>query len=269
MKIRSWWLALLALAFSAQAQEIDNSRFAEDMPKIDGVFSEWHREMRFFKDDAKVGYDISNDKENLYLVFQASDFQVMHLLARGIIININTDGKKRDGAVLKYPVAADFGNETRPKPNDQQQGAKPNNAKPFSSPKKLKITGFNGLPNDTLNADSISFIKVASTMVANKGYTVELAIPLKNLGITTDLKKPIAMNISFTAEKSNRNATTMPNNSMQGRGAGMAGGIGRGGMMGGGMRGMANGGGLPSNGFAGLESLKTSFWVKFVLAQPD
>ncbi|GAB3923228.1 hypothetical protein [Mucilaginibacter myungsuensis] len=163
--------------------------------KIDGRATEWGDKFQAYNNSTQVFYTLANDKDNLYLVVQATDQMVgRKIIAGGITFKILTADK---GTILvTYPL---FSSKNWPviglrdKADLLKEPAK--NAARIDSfklaanqqfslrSKEIKITGGKGLSDSLLSVYNDEGIKVAAEFDQKLNYTYELAIPLKYLDL--------------------------------------------------------------------------------------
>jgi len=264
---------------SALAQKLpdvqENNQTAPAQIRIDGKNLEWNDTFLALNKRTQLSYTISNDKNNLYLAIKTADAATINkIIAGGISFAINTEGKKKDkgAAILTYPLikqssargqgrSAGFGrgqggnrnstgNQLTAAQRDSMAVAA-NQAK-LSSVKEIKTEGFKLIIDSLISIYNEYGIK-AFASINNKGiFFYELAIPLKQAGLSLNDTTPLAYNIKL-------NGLETP-------------GFGEGGGFGGGRNrsaGRPGGFGGNRNGAEANEDLRsaTDFWGKYTLAK--
>jgi hypothetical protein len=218
----------LIISFSAKSQKLPTiqtiSLLAPKEIKIDGKSTEWGNKFQAYNNAVNAFYTIANDNDYLYLVIQVKDIYVINkIFSSGITFIINKSGEKNEDKVVSitYPAIDRTGKpniDLIHKPNNTANGAdlpdKPdsvviaNNVHITKFVKWIRVTGVEGI--DTLisvyNRDGI---KAAGLFDNKMAYNYELAISLKNLGLTENLSAKIAYRLKFNgASMNNMNGYT-------------------------------------------------------------
>lgn len=277
--------------------------------KVDGKLNEWNDDFQAVNKTTLLTYSIANDDNYLYLVLKTADQTASRkITAGGITFTINTANKKKeqDAFKLVYPmISGDAMRGMFQRPGGQGgPGGAPGGAvvvtgfavggppgggmgggRPFQmdsatlatmhkntidAAKEIKLFGFKDIPDSVISVYNEYNIKAALGYDAKGALTYEMAIPLKQLGLTTDSPKEFAYNIKVNGMQ----MRAMPDgNRGFGGGDGQRGGgdvrvdvvrvDGGGGGFGGGQ------GGPPPGMFAAMQSMfsPTDFWGKYTLAK--
>jgi len=209
-------LLLSSIFITANAQKLPNvqtiSLRAPATIKVDGKTTEWDNKFQAYNHATEVYYTLSNDDNYLYLTVQATDQSVINkIMSGGITLAINKARKKNDknGVSITYPV---FDRKNKPffgtkNKLEIERGITTVTDNPDSVMtvhnrilgEKSKLIGVTGIPGmDTLisvyNTDGIK----TAQLFNNKGaYTYELAVSLKNLGLTVDNPDKFAYHITL------------------------------------------------------------------------
>lgn len=260
------------------AQEVEeNIRMVKPF-KADGVSSEWNEPLNQYNDATRLAFALANDDQNLYIIIESLDPQTTFSVLRGgITLNINTAGKKKDGMKLTFPLM-----ERPPMPKDgdeltdhqqQQPDADGGMHDPAVMNKSIRVSGFKNIADGDLPTDNQSGIETGMSIHPNKDLIYELRIPLAQLAVNLDMKKPLVYNIKINQP----NKTEMHKEGRPEGGEKPGGGMSRGGMGGGrgGMGGGRSGGGMGGGGGRGQrppgngESMAKSadFWIKYKLVK--
>ena len=258
------------------AQEVEeNIRMLKSF-KADGVSNEWNEPLNQYNDATKLAFALANDDKNLYIIIESLDPQTTFSVLRGgITLNINTAGKKKDGMKLTFPLM-----ERPPMPKEGEEHHEhtalfPDKEKHDQAMmnKSIKVTGFKNIPDGELPAINQDGIETGMSIHPNRDRIYELSIPLAQLQVGLDLKKPLVYNIKInepgkssfkresTPEGGNRNGgRSGGRGGMGGGGMGKSGrgGMGGGGKMGGGQRPMPGG---------ELAAKSADFWIKYKLVK--
>lgn len=75
--------------------------------KADGNSNEWSIPLRFYDQDSKLCYSVTNDSANLYLCIRAADEQIqMKILRAGMQLWIDTTGKNKQQVGILFPFTS-------------------------------------------------------------------------------------------------------------------------------------------------------------------
>lgn len=266
----------MLVGFSVKAQDVEeNIRMVQPF-KADGVSNEWNEPLNQYNDATKLAFALANDDKNLYIIIESLDPQTTFSVLRGgITLNINTEGKKKDGMKLTFPLM-----ERPPMPKEGEEhrehtplspdGTTPD---PVMMNKSIRVSGFKNIADGELPAINQDGIETGMSIHPNRDLIYELSIPLAQLQVGLDLKKPLVYNIKINEPNKSgfkREARPEGANGSKGRSGGRGGMGGRG--MGGGGRGgmgggrMVGGGQRPPEG--GESAAKSSdFWIKYKLVK--
>lgn len=231
--------------------------------------------------DSKIRYNISNDKKNLHIKLNTSEFTtIMKIMRTGLIINFDLNGKKSEKTYFQYPLPQSqrFAGRDISKQNNGS-ASKFDLNKLFAQISDEAIFNRNG-EVEQLNVLSASpDVKVSMKATNNEEMTYDLFIPLNKIS-KDGLSSLSKLSIGITTGKV-ENASSgggrgegMSGGGRGGRG-GMSGGMGggrggRGGMGGGGGRSGGMGGGERSGGFDKASMTKPiEFWFKLDLVKVD
>ncbi|MDQ0638867.1 putative membrane protein YgcG [Pedobacter sp. W3I1] len=259
---------------SLKAQDVEeNIRMVKPF-KADGISNEWSEPLNQYNDATKLAFALANDDKNLYIIIESLDPQTTFSVLRGgITLNINTEGKKKDGMKLTFPLM-----ERPPMPKEGEEHREhtplsPDKDNELHDPaamnKSIRVSGFKNIVDGELPAMNQDGIETGMSIHPNRDLIYELSIPLAQLQVGLDFKKPLVYNIKINEpNKSGYKREGRPEGASGGRGRsggshGM-GGSGRGGMGGGGR--MGGGGQRPPEG--GESASKSSdFWIKYKLVK--
>ncbi|WP_316825390.1 hypothetical protein [Pedobacter miscanthi] len=283
LKRISLLITLLISGRLLHAQDVeDNIRMVKPF-KADGISNEWNEPLNQYNDATKLAFALANDDKNLYVIIESLDPQTTFSVLRGgITLNINTAGKKKDGMKLTFPLM-----ERPPMPKEGEEhhdhAALPTEREnemhdPAAMNKSIRVSGFKNIPDGELPAINQDGIETGMSIHPNRDLIYELSIPLAQLQVGLDFKKPLVYNIKINEPgKSGFKRQGAPEGEKGGGGRGRSGGRGgmggggmggggRGGMGGGGRGGMGGGGQRSAQG--GESSAKSSdFWIKYKLAK--
>ncbi|WP_316844185.1 hypothetical protein [Pedobacter psychrodurus] len=273
--------SIILCGLSAKAQDVEeNIRMVKSF-KANGISSEWNEPLNQYNDATKLAFALANDDKNLYIIIESLDPQTTFSVLRGgITLNINTEGKKKDGMKLTFPLME---RPPMPKEGEEHHEHAPlspdGNAElhdPTAMNKGIRVSGFKNISDGELPAINQDGIETGMSIHPNRDLIYELSIPLAQLQVGLDLKKPLVYNIKINEpNKSGFKREGRPEGASGGKGrSGGRGGMGGGGMGGGGRGGMGGGGRMGGGGGGqrpqeGGESASKSsdFWIKYKLVR--
>jgi hypothetical protein len=184
--------------------QTDNPAKWQSTPlKIDGNVADWVSRPPFFDNVTKLAFDIRNDGDNLYLVFEVSDMRTQFKIARaGMSLNFETKIKpKRKAGIYLSPFMTE-----KPGQHTHTEGDKKGpsiiHQKYLLSPPDVMASGFAFSDGDiSANKDpkKVSYFADWDTLNC---MTIEFQIPLRELfGDNFDLKTIAAQDISMTLQE--------------------------------------------------------------------
>jgi hypothetical protein len=181
--------------------------------KIDGKATEWNNTFQAYNRAVDVFYTIANDDDNLYLIVKASKPRIVEkILHVGVTFFVNNTAIKSDKAynnvVITFPdvsvadgqyiitTAGIKSSNGMPALRSDSVSARADSL--ISAVNKLltakantiNLKGIKEIPDSAISVYNEEKIKAAAAFDIRGGYTYELAIPLKYLGLKiTDDKK--------------------------------------------------------------------------------
>jgi uncharacterized membrane protein YgcG len=162
---------------------------------VDGHIKEWGDSLAFYNDKTRLNYTIANNDTDLYVVIFSSDRQTIHkILAGGITVAINPDGKKNKKYSLTYPLpdkASAF-----PPHSNTGDGGDQNQQPSLLQSTGIKAEGFKGLESDVMTTANTYGFKAAVKLDDKHNLGYEIGIPLKFLNLKPGKNTNVAINIS-------------------------------------------------------------------------
>lgn len=159
--------------------------------EVDADLSEWEDQLAPIDQDSSWSLAISNDAQFIYAAVQINDVALQQEAARnGIIININTDGKKRDGAQLTFPIPdsesirAMVNDENLPNMNVREELIKRSRG--------YGVQGFVRIVDGRLSFDNTYGVHAAARLTDDDRLVYESKIPIEALGLS-DRQSEIAI----------------------------------------------------------------------------
>jgi hypothetical protein len=148
-------LALVAVAigpfFSACSPKIYEAlNWQSNTVTTDGMIPEWTEPLRFYDDNSKINYTISNNRENLYLCMKISyEATKIQIIRSGMEFGIDTMGRKSFPVVFVFPIADEIvminykRNEIQEEKNHSERSDHSGmNQKMLSHAKNFQLVGF-------------------------------------------------------------------------------------------------------------------------------
>lgn len=212
MKIPHSLVLSFALLFScllipdsvAAQNKSDNdilNEWANPALKIDGNLNDWNDSLKHYNENTGFSFNISNNKDYLYLAIKSQDKKnLSRILARGISFSVNTEGKKKPGQTVVFPVF-DRGSQL-PKPaNVKTEGqVQKNQEQILSKIKQIKVYGFADVLDGAISLQNTYGISAAANFDAQDNMVIEIAIPFRLLKIS-NIKDPISCLIEINGIK--------------------------------------------------------------------
>jgi hypothetical protein len=263
-------LLLVIMDTHAQGNEPQIQR-APGSVSIDGAIKEWGDSLALYDDKTKLNYTVAVDDTDLYVIVFSGNRQVSHkIMAAGITVSVNPDGKKNKKYSLTYPLPDKNTIFKRPAEGDDDDAGQ-NKALSLIQSTSIKVEGFKDVESDVITTANTYGFKAAVKFDDKHNLGYEIAIPLKFLNLKPGKNKEFAINITV-------NGVTRPQQqNRRGEGGGTEGIGGSGGFGGGGMGGGRMGSGGGRGGRGGRSSAGQSqqsdgsmgqaedFWVKVAL----
>ncbi|MGB4774659.1 MAG: hypothetical protein WBP45_05780 [Daejeonella sp.] len=247
-------------AFSQKKNDLILSTWVKDSIEVNGKINEWNDSLVLYNPATKLNYIIANDDQNIYLAIKSTDKpDLRRILAGGISFNINTEGKKKPGYKVTFPII-DRKSRQDQKPKNTDEELSPAEIKAerdlmLSRLNEIGVAGFKELIDGSISVKNTYGIKATVSFDDHDDFIYELAVPLYLLTIKTTDDLVLSCNIKI-------NGIILPKIAPEQRQGNMAG-----------MQGRQSGGGLFNRNPAmdGFEKDKlftsTEFWLKYKLAK--
>ena len=229
------FLSIIITGLSVKAQEKlkdvqETPQWAATGVKIDGKLTELNNSFQAFNKKEKLFYTVSNDARFIYLQLKASDETTLAKIQAGAItFSLNTAAKKKeeDAFQVTFPVitraargqrgaggpgggaagggrggfggAGGFGGGGGvPGFGATTDSARKETEKRFlAAAKEIKVAGFKDISDSLLSVYNEYSIKAAMNFEADGSFTYEIAVPLKQIGLTPGDGREIAYNIKL------------------------------------------------------------------------
>ncbi|WP_144038052.1 hypothetical protein [Sphingobacterium sp. 1.A.4] len=150
--------------------------------KVDAQLTEWNGKLNLIDADSSWMFGVSNDAEYIYVAMRIKDAVLQQDAVRnGIIINVNTDGKKRDGAQLIFPVPD---SETlRAMANDENLPNMNVREELIKRSRGYGVKGFSRIVDGRLSFDNTYGVQAVAKLEGNEILSYESKIPISALGL--------------------------------------------------------------------------------------
>jgi hypothetical protein len=215
-------LLMAFLATSLFGQSSNTGKWQPTPLKIDGNIADWMSRPPYFDNLTKLSFDIRNDSNNLYLVFQIPDQRTQFKIARaGMSLTFDTKIKpKRKTGIYFAPFMTEKpGQHNRGK--DDVKGPSIIKQKYLISPPDVLASGFAFSDGDIWGNKDVKKVTFFVDWDTLNCMTLEFCIPLRELfGDNFDLKTVAAQDISMALQE---NAMEKPETPTDGNAAGKGG----------------------------------------------
>ena len=157
-----------------------NNDWAKSPIQIDGNLNDWQDSLTHRNESMQISYNLKNDGKKLYMAIKSHNKQNLNrIIARGISFSFNTEGQKKPGETIIFPV---FDRVSQPK--------KPVTVPPAQAEKQLLsritrlfVTGFSGIKDGPVSLNNTYGISAAAGFDGKGQLIIEVAIPFDELKI--------------------------------------------------------------------------------------
>ena len=165
---------------------------------IDGKLDEWEDSLTYEHTLQKFRYHIKNDDENIYIAMRVTDKdRQMQIFAQGLAFMVNTDGKKRDGPTVYFPVAdrlafrSIMSADNDDRPDDMRKGA-------LAAIRAIYVMRFDDILDGQISLENTYGINARATLDTADALCVEMVVPMDRLGISlNDANGKLAFNVKI------------------------------------------------------------------------
>ena len=184
-------LICMGLSLSAQRRKEKLTLLPSFEVKVDGDLTEWADRLMPVDQDSSWSVAVSNDATFIYAAVRIKDIALQQEAARnGVIININTDGKKRDGAQLIFTIPdsesirAMINDENLPEMNVREELIRRSRG--------YGVHGFARIVDGRLSFDNRYGVRAAARLDDQDVLVYESQIPIQALGLS-DAQQKVAI----------------------------------------------------------------------------
>lgn len=200
----SFFLFKSAIAQTIKSDDAITSRWAPKSIDVDGQLKDWNDSLQYFNEDTQFSFNIQNDDKTLYLAIKSKDRQNLNrILARGISFSVNTDGKKKPGATVIFPVMERTSQPAGP--SKSKPDIKTKQAHILARMQRINVKGFPDILDGSVSINNTYGIAAAANFDSADNLVIEVAVPLQQLGITSS-HELIALFVEINGVKQPRSA---------------------------------------------------------------
>ncbi len=211
---------------------------APDNIRIDGKTLEWpNNKLKVFNNNNKIFYTVSNDDNNLYLTMRGTYFYGSAKMIRGGVtftvsrlVDKKARQKDKNSVAVTFPYLdpetgqsitssineySDMAHDTINRVKDHDSLVLVVNAKTKAALKEIKISGINEIDDTLISVYNTTGVKAMGSFNRAMSFTLEMAIPLKYLGMSVNDAAQFSYNIKLNeprqqSAKGNNDVASMP-----------------------------------------------------------
>ena len=187
-------LLLVGNELMAQSKKGDFQFTTKSDVVVDADLDEWG-DLILVNPDSTWLFAVAHDQENIYVAVEVADPILQVEAARnGILININTTGKKKDGMILTFPIPDS--ESVRAMLNDED--LKPENVRKelIERSRGYQVKDFPMLVDGLLSFDNTYGIKAVANVSEQNRLVYEAVIPIEQLRLK-NRNSQIALQVSI------------------------------------------------------------------------
>lgn len=198
-------LTCLLIPRPAEAQNKGNqdvmNEWAAATLKIDGNLNDWGDSLKLYHENTRFSFNISNNKDYLYMAIKSRDKNnLSRILARGISFSVNTEGKKKPGQTIVFPVFARGSQIPKPANLKTKEEIQKNQEQILSKINQLRVYGFTDVLDGAVSLNNTYGISAAANFDGQDNMVIEIAIPFQLLKIS-NINEPISCLIEINGIK--------------------------------------------------------------------
>lgn len=178
---------------------------------VDGNLEDWGDSLTNRHDSQGLQYQIKNDGTNLYVAMRVMDRdRQMQALSQGFSFMINTDGKRRPGATIVYPIAdrlsfrSIMSDDNDDRPEDMRVAG-------LQAIRAIYVLRFEEILDGQISLDNEYGILAEARIDSADALCLEAAVPLRRLGVNSGYDKPLAFNVKINGMIAPRGNTNTRN----------------------------------------------------------
>jgi hypothetical protein len=221
-------LVIFLVGCASKAIVSDNN-WQDKAITVDGKANEWEIPLRYYNEDTKLNYTITNDDSNLYYCIRITDDrEESRILTAGMQVWIDTSGNKVQQVGIQYPYDQ---MKTKTAADSSKINVVNNHSSEYA--KEMRLSGFIPPIDGSMQVPNIYGINVAISKDASGVMIYEGCIPFKTFYkpklTAVDKNKVFGITIILNAlpetahsgehKRGNSAASSIPGNGMGGIGA--------------------------------------------------
>lgn len=156
---------------------------------IDGDLTDWGAELKNEYAAQKLNYEIRNDDQYFFVAVRILDQQrQMQAITQGISFMLNTEGKKKNGPAIVYPVVdriafrSTMSAENDNRPEDMRQGA-------LQSVRGIQVMLLGNLPDGLISLDNQYGVRARASIDQDDALCIEMRLPIGLVGSRSALEQ--------------------------------------------------------------------------------
>lgn len=179
---------VLTVTEAAAQRGGDNSQlpWAENVT-VDGQLQDWGHGLPGLHKEQQVQYALANDAEFVYVALRIEDYdRQVQALTRGVAFMVNTQGRKRDGQTIIFPVADRIGLRARIQ-SDEADRESDLRLAALSSVRSIQVRRLEMIPDGPIALTNDFGIDAAASIAEDDALCIEMRLPLRFLGNQKEL----------------------------------------------------------------------------------
>lgn len=194
-------IGLIVISSDAQGQR--NSRVEGVLPtaeniRIDGDLSDWDVSLKHLYGAQDLQFEIRNDAQYIYMAARIADQeQQMQAISQGVSFMINTDGKRRDGQLIVFPIADRLAYRTIMSADNEDR---PDNmiVGGLQAVRGIFVRRFDQLLDGMISLDNQYDFRADALIDSAEALCIELRFPIASLNLNdTQKNSELAFNIKI------------------------------------------------------------------------
>ncbi|WP_293935357.1 hypothetical protein [Sphingobacterium sp. UBA6645] len=185
-----------ASVFAQKKQKKDEYGLVPTFPvTIDADLAEWRDKLTPMDQDSSWSFAISNDADFIYAAIKVKNEMLQYEAVRnGFIININKDGKKKDGAALIFPIPDS--ESRRAMRQDDNFGNMNVREELIKRSRGYGVKGFQRIVDGLLSFQNTYGVQAIAKLTAENELIYEAKIPIDAIGLK-DPKQTVAIQVQL------------------------------------------------------------------------
>jgi hypothetical protein len=148
---------------------------------VDAELSDWGATLSKSHSGQELHYELANDQSNIYVAIRIVDMQrQIQAVTRGVSFMINTEGRRRPGSSVIFPVVDRIG--FRAKMAQDQEEALEIRSAALASVRSIGVADFDQLPNGQISMSNDFGIEAVASIDEDDALVIEISVPIGLLG---------------------------------------------------------------------------------------